>query len=109
MWQTGYVITVGLKEFPLWLSNNETDQYSGGHGFDSWLCSVGLDSNIAVSCGVGHRCGSDPMFCGCGVGPATVALIGPLACELPYAVHVALKSKTNKQTKTVGLKTNLIV
>ena len=31
--------------------------------------------------------------CDCGVGPADVALIQPLAWELSYAVGVALKSK----------------
>ena len=32
--------------------------------------------------------------------PAAAALIRPLAWELPYAVGVALKRQTNKQTKT---------
>ena len=37
-----------------------------------WVRSLallsGLRSGIAVSCGVGHRHGSDPSCCGCGVG-----------------------------------------
>ena len=32
--------------------------------------------------------------CGCGAGPAVVALIRPLAWGLPYATGVALKSNT---------------
>ena len=46
-----------------------------------------------MSCGVGHRRGSDP----CCRPPAT-APMGPLAWEPPYAAGAALKSKTNKQT-----------
>ena len=28
--------------------------------FDPWPCSVGRGSGVAVSCGVGRRCGLDP-------------------------------------------------
>ena len=42
-----------------------------------------------MSCGVGRRHGSDPMYLWCA--PAATALIWPLAWELPYAVGVALK------------------
>ena len=27
---------------------------------EDWPCSVGQGSGVAVSCGVGRRCGSDP-------------------------------------------------
>ena len=30
--------------------------------FDPWPCSVGQESSIAMSCDVGHRCGSDLML-----------------------------------------------
>ena len=41
-----------------------------------------------------------PCGCGCGVGqPAAIALIQPLAWELPYAAGAALKSK--KQTNKI--------
>ena len=30
--------------------------------FDPWPCSVGRGSSIAMSCGVGRRCGLDPML-----------------------------------------------
>ena len=49
-----------------------------------------------MSCGVGHRHGSDPAWLWHRL--AATALIQPLAWEPPYAVGVALKSK-NKQTK----------
>ena len=35
---------------------------------DSWPRSLGERSGVAVSCGVGHRLGSDQCCCGCGVG-----------------------------------------
>ena len=46
-----------------------------------------------MSCGVGHRHSSDPELLWRRV--AAVALIQPLAWELPRAVGVALKSKKN--------------
>ena len=58
---------------------------------------MGLGSGVAVSCGVGHRCGSDlallPLWCR----PAAVAPIGPLAWESPYAMGVALKTKQKNE------------
>ena len=58
---------------------------------------MGQGSNIAVSCGVGHRHGLDPML----LWQAAVALIRPLSWELPYAVGVALKSKNNNDNAVV--------
>ena len=46
-------------------------------GFNPWPYSIGLGSDVAVSCGV--------------------ALIQPLAWELPYAMGVALKKKKKKE------------
>ena len=61
---------------------------------------MGSGAGIAMSCGVGQRCGSDPellwLWC------RLAALIQPLAWELPYAEGVALKiqnKQTNKKTK----------
>ena len=48
-----------------------------------------------MSCGVGHRHGSDPALLWLGGRPAAAALIQPLAWEFPYAADVALKSKKN--------------
>ena len=48
-----------------------------------------------MSCGVGCRHGSDLVMLWCR--PSAVALIGPLAWELPYAMGVALKSRGGKK------------
>ena len=56
----------------------------------------GQGSGIAVSCGVGHRCGLDPTLLWLWCRPASVTLIRPLAWELPYAVCSALKQKKKK-------------
>ena len=52
-----------------------------------------------MSCGVRHRCGSDLAWLWLWGRPAAVVLIRFLAWGLPYAVGVALKSKTKQQTK----------
>ena len=44
-----------------------------------------------MSCGVGHRCGSDPALLWLGYWLAAAAPIGPLAWELPHAESTALK------------------
>ena len=44
-----------------------------------------------MSSGVGGRCGSDPALLSLWCRPATIALIGSLAWEPPYAVGGALK------------------
>ena len=57
-----------------------------------------------MSCGACRRRGSDLVLLWPWLKPAATAPIGPLAWEPPYAVDVALKSKTkpNKQTKKRG-------
>ena len=45
---------------------------------------------------VGRRCGSYPVFLWLWCRPSAVALIQPLAWELPYVVGTALKSKKKK-------------
>ena len=47
-----------------------------------------------MSCGVGQRCSSDPMWLWCR--PAATALIPPLGWEPPYARGVALKRQKKK-------------
>ena len=49
-----------------------------------------------MSCGVGHRHGSDPMFLWLWYRLVAAALIQPLACEPPHATGVALKKKSEK-------------
>ena len=57
---------------------------------------------MAVSCGVGRRCGSDPVLLWLWHRPAAVTPTGPLAWEPPCAVSVALKSKKNEKIKLVS-------
>ena len=52
-----------------------------------------------MSCGVGHRHGSDPALLWLWGRPAAGALIRPLAWELPYAVDAALKRERKKKKK----------
>ena len=53
--------------------------------------------SIAVSCGVDHRCGSDPALLWLGCRPAAAALIRPLAWEPPHATGAALKRPKKKK------------
>ena len=52
-----------------------------------------------MSCGVGHRCGSDLALLWLWCRPAAVALRRPLAWEPPYAMGVALKGQKKKKKK----------
>ena len=53
-----------------------------------------------MSCGLGHRRGSDPALLWLWCRLAAAAMIGPLAWEPPYAESVALKKKAKaKQDK----------
>ena len=53
-----------------------------------------------MSCGVGHRRGSDPALLWLWRRLAATALIGPLAWEPPYATRAALeKEKRPKKEK----------
>ena len=51
-----------------------------------------------MSCGVGHRLGSDPALLWLLLRPATTDPIRPLASEPPYAAGMALE-KTKKKKK----------
>ena len=53
-----------------------------------------------MSCGVGHRHGSDLALLWLWCKPAAVAPIRPLAWEIPYAVGVALNTHTYTHTHT---------
>ena len=52
-----------------------------------------------MSCGVGHRPGSDLALLWLWHGLAAVAPIRPLAWELPYAMGVALKRQKDPPQK----------
>ena len=58
------------------------------------------DPALPVSCGVGHRCSSDPVLLWLWHRPAATAPIGPLAWEPPYAQGVALE-KTHTHTQRI--------
>ena len=58
--------------------------------------AVGYGFGVAVSCGVGHRCGSDRAFLWLCHRPVDIALIRLLAWEPLYATGVALKDKKTK-------------
>ena len=78
---------------------------------DPWLLSVGQGSGVAMSCGVGCRCGSDLALLWLWHRLAAVALIRPLAWEPPHVSGVALKSKNktkqNKNQCGTGIKTEI--
>ena len=60
---------------------------------------MGWGSGIAVSCGVGRKHGSDPMFLWPWRRPAAAAPIQPVAWKLPYATDSALKRPKKKEKK----------
>ena len=73
------------------------------HETRTWVRSLalfsGLRIHLAVSCGVGHRHSSALLWLWCR--PAAVALVRPLAWELPYASGGAPKNN-NKKTHTTN-------
>ena len=58
-----------------------------------------------MSCGVGHRRGSDLALLWLWGRPAAVALIRPLAWEPPYAASAALEKDKKKKKKIQTLET----
>ena len=52
-----------------------------------------------MSCGIGHRCGSDLVWLWLWCRPTAAAPIRPLAWELPYATGVALKRQKRQINK----------
>ena len=63
-------------------------------GLAQWV----KDPGVAVSCGVGRRCGSDPELPWLWHRPAAVAAIRPLPWEYAYASARKKKKKKKKQT-----------
>ena len=60
---------------------------------------MGQGSSVAVSYGVGHRCGSNSALLWPWCRPAAAAPIQPLLWKLPCATGVALKSKNKNKTQ----------
>ena len=67
---------------------------------------MGQESGVSVSCGVGHRRGSDPTLLWLWPRPVATALIGPLAWEPPYAKGEALEK--GKRQKKKQIKENVL-
>ena len=65
---------------------------------DPWPHSVGQGSGVAVSCGVGHRHGSDPAWLWLWCRPVATAPFRLLAWEPPLAEGAALE-KTERLEK----------
>jgi len=63
-------------------------------GLTQWVKDL-----VASICGIGNRCGSDPVLLWLCHRPAAIALIQPLAWELPYAVGATLKKSKQKKKK----------
>ena len=61
---------------------------------------MGEGSGVAVSCGVGHRRGSDSVLLWLWRRPVATAPVRPLAWEPPYAAEATLeKAKHQKKKK----------
>ena len=57
------------------------------------------DLAVAMSCGVGPRCSSDPPLLWLWHGPAAAAPIPSLAWEFPHVTGAALKKQERKEKK----------
>ena len=82
------MLSSGVPIVTQWLTNPTSiyEDADSNPGLTQWVKDVG----IAMSCGVGHRCGLDPLLLWLWRRPA---LIWPLAWERPYATGAALKDK----------------
>ena len=66
-------------------------------GLAQWV----KDGGVAVSCGVGRRCSSDPTLLWLWCRPAAAALIDTSPRELPSALSAALKKGGETKQDTV--------
>ena len=62
-----------------------------------------------MSCGVGRRCGSHLALLWLQCRPVATAPIPTLACELPYAMGVALKRQKEKRNRLRDIENRLVV
>ena len=63
----------------------------------------GLNIHVAMSCGVGHTYGLDPVLLRLCCRPAATALIRPLVWEPLYAAGAALKKKKKEHNICISL------
>ena len=68
----------------------------------------GLRTGIAVSCGVGHRHGSDLVLLQLWCRPTAAAPIQPLAWEPAFAAGAALEKTKRQKKKAKGMKKYLL-
>ena len=97
---------------PSWCSGKKYDWHPWGCRFSPWPRSGSerQGSSSVGSCGVGHRCGSDPVLLWLWGRPAAVAPIRPLAWEPPYATGAVLKEKQKKgEGRELVLQTHQVV
>jgi len=72
------------------------------------LIQCARDLAVAVNCGAGHRHGSDPTLLWLWHRPAAVALIRPLAWNLPYTADASLKKAKKKNLTSIHEDVGLI-
>ena len=90
--------TLGVPIVAQWLTNPIRNHEIAG-SIPAFALRVN-DSDVAVSCGVGCRLGSDPALLWLWSRPAAKALIRPLAWEPPYAAGVAQEKAKRQKNKT---------
>ena len=80
-----------------WLTNPNSIHEDVGSipGLTQWV----KDHSIAMSCGVGHRHGSDPALLWLWRRPVAIDPIGHLAWEPPYAAGTSLKRQKKKKKR----------
>ena len=88
------MLSSGVPIVTQWLTNPTSiyEDADSNPGLTQWVKDVG----IAMSCGVGHRCGLDPLLLWLWCRPVATAQIRPLDWELPNAMGSALKRQKDK-------------